>query len=476
MELNHRGDYQSPAKAGISLISLVITVIVIIILAAIVIFTGLSTPDRANFAKFTSEFSDFQTAVEQDYYNRYQKHALANGTRSKAQIYYEIASNDDKGMEEEPNAVGLVAELPVELQGGNLRGTEYFEITDDTNVLNWKKNTNYYEPTEKHYVTDEGEVFTLPGYLVDENGEQKWYVNASKYYVGNKVNGEGAGPVISADKNIKKQLKIGDWVAYKTDNSNVKGTDSCGWRVWAIEGNNVIIKPIGPVGSLELGEWNNLQKCFEDWKNCETIINNKCKEYTNSSLGITASNIRSLTIEDLENENVSELGTKKGSYTDGTEGNAIEYADGQFGAKYNASTGKNEVLESLEEASESPIKLKSNYYYFQGDDIGWKTIPGKDITYGELFNTGDLFEASAYAWLASPCVRLYASYASFLVRVAFSGGVSANILFFSIGGVAAADSAGVAPLVSLSSKLIKVAETTGDGSSKTSAWVLELAE
>ena len=58
------------AKRGISLISLIITIIVIIILAAIVIFTGLSTPDRAQFSKFASEFSDFQTAVTQDFYEK----------------------------------------------------------------------------------------------------------------------------------------------------------------------------------------------------------------------------------------------------------------------------------------------------------------------------------------------------------------------------------------------------------------------
>ena len=41
--------------------------IVIIILAAIVIFTGLNTPDRANLAKFVQEISDFRTAVQQDF-------------------------------------------------------------------------------------------------------------------------------------------------------------------------------------------------------------------------------------------------------------------------------------------------------------------------------------------------------------------------------------------------------------------------
>ena len=58
------------------MISLIITIIVIIILAAIVIFTGLNTPDRANFAKFVSEFSDFRTAVQQDYFAKKTKFSV----------------------------------------------------------------------------------------------------------------------------------------------------------------------------------------------------------------------------------------------------------------------------------------------------------------------------------------------------------------------------------------------------------------
>ena len=64
-------------QAGISLISLIITIIVIIFLTAIVIFTGLNTPDRATFARFVSEFSDFNTAIQQDFLRRKtQRHFL----------------------------------------------------------------------------------------------------------------------------------------------------------------------------------------------------------------------------------------------------------------------------------------------------------------------------------------------------------------------------------------------------------------
>lgn len=45
-------------NSGISLISLIIVIIVIIILAAIVIYMGLATPDKAKFAKFVSSLSE----------------------------------------------------------------------------------------------------------------------------------------------------------------------------------------------------------------------------------------------------------------------------------------------------------------------------------------------------------------------------------------------------------------------------------
>ena len=65
---SHHSSHITHHSRGISLISLIITIIVIIILAAIVIFTGINTPYRANFAKFTSECSDLQTSVTQEFY------------------------------------------------------------------------------------------------------------------------------------------------------------------------------------------------------------------------------------------------------------------------------------------------------------------------------------------------------------------------------------------------------------------------
>ena len=104
-------------KAGISLISLIITIIVIIILAAIVIFTGLNTPDRANLARFVSEFSDFNSAVQQDYMRRKTQNAMAGNTRTDAQIYYSIASGTEVSMNDATTPTGTTIKLKITIKG-----------------------------------------------------------------------------------------------------------------------------------------------------------------------------------------------------------------------------------------------------------------------------------------------------------------------------------------------------------------------
>ena len=85
-------------EGGISLISLIITIIVIIILAAIVIYTGLNTPDRANYAKFVQDVDNVQTAVYNKFGDLKTKHALEKNSRTDEQIYLEIATGKDNGM------------------------------------------------------------------------------------------------------------------------------------------------------------------------------------------------------------------------------------------------------------------------------------------------------------------------------------------------------------------------------------------
>ena len=52
---------------GISLISLIITIIVIIRLAAIVSFSGMGTPEKAQGSAVISDIENVRTAVDQAY-------------------------------------------------------------------------------------------------------------------------------------------------------------------------------------------------------------------------------------------------------------------------------------------------------------------------------------------------------------------------------------------------------------------------
>ena len=167
---------------GISIITLIITIIVIIILASIVLFSGLDTPEQAAVARFVTEFSDFELAINNDYAKRAKEYALDGKNMSNAQIYYMIATGQTLEEQEKPVRVGLIEELEFETMPVELEGTEYYEITNDKNVANWGNHQTYYVSTEKHYVTDAGEAFVLPGYMIEEDGVEKWWINDSKYY------------------------------------------------------------------------------------------------------------------------------------------------------------------------------------------------------------------------------------------------------------------------------------------------------
>lgn len=191
---------------GISLISLIITIIVVIILAAIAIFTGFGAVDQAGLAKFTGEFSDFQTAVDHDYLARKQEAALSGITLTNEQHYYMIAkgipvngtvpaSSDILGEEVEG-----IDEIKATLSE-ELNGDKYFEITSDTNVKGWNSQKKYLSVGERHYITNIGEVFIVPGYEYKDKDGSKFYITAGKY-TGAEVEVEDPAPVDKKITNI----------------------------------------------------------------------------------------------------------------------------------------------------------------------------------------------------------------------------------------------------------------------------------
>ena len=82
---------------GISLISLIITIIVIIILAAIVIFSGMDTPERAQLANFGQQVSNVSSAIVDQLTGVSTEFATEGKTRNSEQIYYRLATGTDCG-------------------------------------------------------------------------------------------------------------------------------------------------------------------------------------------------------------------------------------------------------------------------------------------------------------------------------------------------------------------------------------------
>ena len=161
---------------GISLISLIITIIVIIILAAIVIFTGLGTPDSAQLAGFTQQCDNVSSAVLNTYAKLYEKHGLNNEYRTQEQIYMEVAKGSDMSGESGftrttvmTSAVQGDARAQLITQGLSAAQTDVYGL----NMVLPKVNND----NTKWYVTADGKVFNQTGFQHDN----KIYYNGYTY-------------------------------------------------------------------------------------------------------------------------------------------------------------------------------------------------------------------------------------------------------------------------------------------------------
>lgn len=171
---------------GVSMITLIITIIVVIILAAIAMILSGNPQQKARVAKFKSEFSDFRLLVSKEYEETKGEIATFSKRLQTNQIYYMIAKNKKYSEMEGKPAVpdGRVGELTIEILGVPLAGDEYYEITSDLNITGMEEQKKWYFDTEKHYVTDEGIPFVLPGFLEQDDGVNKWWINENSYYIG----------------------------------------------------------------------------------------------------------------------------------------------------------------------------------------------------------------------------------------------------------------------------------------------------
>ena len=533
---------------GISLISLIITIIVIIILPAIVIFSGMGTPEKAQLSAVISDIDNVQTAVDQAYYGFYTEKSVAGEVWTKSQFYEAVATGETNrdnltgtgivpiskdGMVkmtlpnyegrswgvavediDEHTQVGSVVLYPGFESNGKIYSTlldvqndgrdtqladgiqssmavTNVKITADT-VGTVDAGTNVTDGTTLYISFDASENGTpvtvtpsLP-YAITTNGDYEFTLtNASGKTKTHTINVTNYKVPTIADK-----VKVGDFVEYipdtaeyTTDTNNTGytsaqtfKTQSKDWRVVYknTETGEVLLTTNGIVND-GTGEKNDKMYLSgtKGYLRGPTELNNICKAlYSNSSLGITA---RSMTAEDINkacNYTPSEP-IRYAYYPYGT-----KFEEGDTTVKYNGKTYTKTAHSSstakfytsdgggIEKTdsdgftyrtpeADNPVYATSTYY--------WYTPSSSNSTVGNILG-------GSYGWLASPCVYLNSSYASFSVRRASSSNVSADTLYYS-DGYTFSNSYGVCPLVSLGSMLqVDTGDTARDGSTSAKAW------
>ena len=490
-------------KQGISLISLIITIIVIIILAAIVIFSGMGTPEKAQLSAVISDRDNVQTAVDQAYYGFYTEKSVAGEVWTKSQFYEAVATGETNrdnltGTGIVPISKDGMVKMTLPKYEGRSWGVAVEDIDDHTQV---------------------GSVVLLPGYETDG----KIYATlldvqndgrdaASMELAMGKVNGEGGshedGLTEEEKEAILAKINVGDFVNYKpsTGNSTVLYASKLGieeadikvtseemnWRILDIdEETGKVLLTAYEVPTLYKEDGTSIDgialKGSKGYLNGPSELNRICRElYSNSSKGITA---RSMTIEDInkiQNYNPEEsfyIDKRYAYYPAGTTNtpdvviNGKTYKGTAHTSRlyngltkpefytYDDNTGKTITTETpVSPTADKPVLVSTSYYYY---DLSQST---KDLL------------GNGTRWLASACSDAYPVCAHFRIRfVDVSGAASvargsepsayvdASGLCESDGTVID-DSRGVCPVVSLSSKLLNIEESGKDGQSIENAW------
>lgn len=240
---------------GISLITLIITIIVIIILAAIVIFTGLGTPDSANFAHFCQDCDNVYSAVFNSFADLKASHATANQQRTDEQIYIEIATGTDFGQyvamggttvvdksgesqNTTTNCQNIIVTGHKDLQWGGIDGAyKSIATIEDDKKTTTKLSIKLPDVRENNcawYITKNGQVFNATGYVYKVDGTEYTYFNANARC---KAGENGPLPAVNNDLELDRAKVIataivgeaitGDNpVAVQTDLTNLSVTDT----------------------------------------------------------------------------------------------------------------------------------------------------------------------------------------------------------------------------------------------------------
>ena len=432
-------------KQGISLISLIITIIVIIILAAIVIFSGMGTPEKAQLSAVISDIDNVQTAVDQAYYGFYTEKSVAGEVWTKSQFYEAVATGETsrenlKGMGIVPISDSSMVKMTLPKYEGRSWGVAVEDIDDHTQV---------------------GSVVLLPGYetdgkiyatLLDVQNDGRDV--ASMELAMGKVNGEGGshedGLTEEEKEAILAKINVGDFVNYKpgTGNSTILynsklGGEDADIKVTSEEMNWRILDIDEETGKVLLTAYEVPALCMEDGTSIDGIslngakgylngpseLNRICKElYSNSSKGITA---RSMTIEDInkiQNYNPEEsfyIDKRYAYYPAGTTNtpdvvingktyNGTAHTDYFFNGltksefyTYDDSTGKTITTETpVSPTADKPVLVSTSYY---------------DYILSQ--STKDLL-GNGTRWLASACARANSDCACVYLRSVYVSGAT----------------------------------------------------
>ena len=164
---------------GISLISLIITIIVIIILAAIVIFSGMDTPERAQLANFGQQVSNVSSAIVDQLTGVSTSFATEGKTRNAEQIYYTLATGKDPGQYGYMNGATVTVADAQHSKGCQNILTTFAKNKTNSRVASGDQIAGLgltlptvREHDEAWYVTADGKVFNATGFV--SGGKTYW--------------------------------------------------------------------------------------------------------------------------------------------------------------------------------------------------------------------------------------------------------------------------------------------------------------
>lgn len=486
---------------GFSLISLIITIIVIITIAAVVIFSGMGTPEKAQLSAIISDIDNVQTAVDQAYYGFYTEKSVAGEVWTKSQFYEAVATGETNrdnltGTGIIPISDGSMLKMTLPKYEGRTWGVAVEDIDNHTQV---------------------GSVVLLPGYETDgkiyatlldvqNDGRDAESMEEAMQKVSGKGGNQGDKLTDEEKEIIFAKVHVGDFVNYRPsagnstmlykgrlglENTNVKITSQeMNWRILGIddESGKVLITTYG-TPRLYYEDGNEIDGIYlygaKGYVNGPSELNRICKElYSDNSKGIVA---RSMTVDDLnkaENYIPVESGDNYACYSeDATEtldvvangkiykGIVCESSYGRviprFYAYIDELSGKSVTVEvPVSPSISKPVLVSDTGYYY------------------ELSSTIQKILGNGGRWLASRCVNAYENHVDFNLFSLYVddewnyGGVDSRGELDKGGLYWAIDrshgySYGICPVISINPKLLDISDENKNGQSADSAWNLK---